>query len=177
VIRAYAPERVLSSARRFAGRCEAGDAWTWDGVRFAFLHPPPDFPDLDNDSSCVLRVEGAYGSALLPGDVSSRVEERLVREQPVALRAGVLVVPHHGSKSSSSDAFLAAVQPRHALVSAGHRNRFGHPTPEVLARLAAHGVSVLGTADGGMLRVTGGPAGEETREFRRTRRRWWHEAH
>jgi competence protein ComEC len=173
VARAYAP-RTLSSARRFPERCAAGARWTWDGVTFEFLHPPAGFPDVDNDSSCVLRVEGAFGAALLPGDVSAVIEQRLVHAD-ARLAADVLVVPHHGSRSSSSDAFLDAVGPAVALVSAGHRNRFGHPAPDVVARYVRRGVALHGTAERGMLTVHVGERGPTVRGYRQERSRWWRE--
>ena len=126
--------------------CVAGQTWQWDGVRFDVVNPPPGPVDKQrNDHSCVLLVAGRSGRMLLTGDISSKVEPRVA----AAVRVGVppvLLVPHHGSKSASSTAFIMALQPPFAVVSAGWRNRFGHPRPEVLARYAAAGVVVLNTA-------------------------------
>ena len=125
--------------------CIAGRSWQWDGVRFRVLSPVDGKGDRDNDSSCVLLVEGRGGRLLLTGDISSKVEPQVA----AALDAGtrpVLLVPHHGSKTSSGAAFIAAVRPSLAVVSAGWRNRFGHPKPEVLARYAEAGVPVFNTA-------------------------------
>ena len=131
--------------------CEAGQDWEWDGVRFAMLHP---FADdyrpgaKTNALSCVLRVVGGDGaSALLTGDVEAPGEARLVaraRGEPAAsLRSDVLVVPHHGSRTSSTDAFLDAVHPAVAVIQVGYRSRYGHPAPEVVARYAAHRIAVV----------------------------------
>ena len=134
--------------------CGAGAAWEWDGVRFELLHPPTAFPDLDNDSSCVLRVASGQASALFPGDISTAIEDRLVREQRSKLHATVLVAPHHGSRSSSSASFIEAVSPEHVVFSTGYRNRFGHPAPDVVERYRVAGVALHDTARAGALRFT-----------------------
>ena len=141
-------------ALRPATPCVAGQRWVWDGVAFEVLHPTgaePDHPARPNTASCVLRVASAEGGphaqavALLVGDIEAAQEQALLaRSNPV--KADVLLVPHHGSKTSSSPAFLDAVQPRTALVQAGYRNRFGHPAPEVLQRYAQRQVPVVESA-------------------------------
>ncbi|MFC4727558.1 DNA internalization-related competence protein ComEC/Rec2 [Coralloluteibacterium thermophilus] len=154
----------------------AGARWQRDGVDFRMLHPPPHFPYLGNESSCVLRVEGKGGVVLLPGDIGRPVEGRLVREQADALAARVLVVPHHGSRHSSTQGFVDAVAPELALVGAGHRNAFGMPRPEVVARYLDGGATLLSTAEHGMLRVRMPASGDLEVERRRgSHRRFWHE--
>ncbi len=128
------------------GRCEAGQRWDWDGVRFEVLHPSGDDyarVQRSNAMSCVLRVQGASASALLTGDIERDQEIRLLREHRDALRSDVLLVPHHGSKTSSIAAFLDAVAPRVAVFQAGHRNRYGHPAGEVLARYRERGIATV----------------------------------
>lgn len=118
-------------------RCIAGQQWEWDGVRFEVLHPPADAYGAgrkSNGMSCVLKVTGDKGTALLTGDIEREQEAWLVANQPLALRSDVLIVPHHGSKTSSTPAFIDAVRPHVAVFQAGYRNRFGHPAPLVLAR-------------------------------------------
>lgn len=177
VERSFAPERRLAPPGwRGSGfsPCLGGEGWAWDGVRFEFLHPPPHFPYLRNESSCVLRVAGMHGAALLPGDIGEVVERRLLAERPAALAADVLVVPHHGSGGSSSPAFVAAVAPRYALIARGHGNRFGFPRREVLARYA--GAVPLDSALDGFVRLHVGAAGPAVIERSRpARRRYWHE--
>lgn len=129
-------------------RCEAGQQWQWDGVHFAVLHPPAeDYARLGlkpNALSCVLRVVDAAGhSLLLTGDIEAEQERRLLRNAAAALSSSVLMVPHHGSKTSSTVELLDAVAPQVAVVQAGYRNRFGHPAPTVLARYAERGISVV----------------------------------
>ena len=170
VLRAFAPPRVLASdPARKAVPCRG--AWTWNGVRFEFLHPPADFPYLDNDSSCVLRVAAHGGTLLLPGDISALIEQRLIREHD--LRADVLVVPHHGSRGSSSPDFVKAVAPRIALIGTGHGNRFGLPRREVVRRWRAAGAEVFDTADRGAVSLRLGREGVPSR--RETHPRWWRE--
>ena len=161
-----------------ASPCVAGQQWTWDGVQFELLHPPPASPPVgarparSNALSCVLRVRSASGSvALLAGDIEAAQEQQLVA-QAAPLRADVLLLPHHGSKTSSSPAFLDAVQPRTALVQAAYRSRFGHPAPEVLARLQARGIGVVESARcGAALWASHQPA--EVRCERQERPRYW----
>ncbi len=90
------------------------------------------------------------------------------------LAADVLLVPHHGSRTSSSDAFLDAVAPRLAIVQAGYLNRFGHPRPDVLARYAARGIPVLRNDRDGAITVTMGPSGVDVARYRDTHRRYWY---
>jgi competence protein ComEC len=128
-------------------RCERGQSWVWDGVRFEVLHPSA--ADYErklkpNALSCVLRVMAADTSALLPGDIEAAQEQELLQSGQ-ALQADWLLVPHHGSATSSTQAFLDAVQPSVAIVQAGYRNRFGHPRPDVLRRYNDLGVLVVQT--------------------------------
>jgi competence protein ComEC len=128
--------------------CEAGQRWQWDGVAFEVLHPAPGAlagGGKPNTLSCVLRIAAARSaggaSALLAGDIEQPQEQALVLSG-ANLSADVLLVPHHGSKTSSSAAFLDAVQPAVALAQVGYRNRFGHPAPVVLQRYEARGIQV-----------------------------------
>ncbi|KAB2900762.1 MAG: competence protein ComEC, partial [Burkholderiaceae bacterium] len=133
-------------ALRAVTPCLAGQRWQWDGVDFEVLHPQP--ADVQravrsNARSCVLRITAAQGgAALLVGDIEQAQEQALLaRGAPLA--ADVLLVPHHGSKTSSSAAFIEAVAPRTALVQSGYRNRFGHPAPEVARRYRERGVVLV----------------------------------
>lgn len=136
-----------------AQACVAGQRWQWDGVVFELLHPPTAAqPPAGNGESCVLRVQSQSGQvALLVGDIEQAQEQALLA-QGAALRASVLLVPHHGSRTSSSPAFVAAVAPRWAVVQAGYRNRFGHPHAQVVQRYQAVGAQVVNTVDCGAAR-------------------------
>ncbi|MGQ0545464.1 MAG: ComEC/Rec2 family competence protein, partial [Betaproteobacteria bacterium] len=155
-------------------RCRAGERWDWDGVRFEFLHPPPAQagagapPARRNNPSCVLRIEAAGGSMLLTGDIERTVEKEL----PVK-GTDVLLVPHHGSRSSSSPQFIAAVRPRYAIVPVGYRSRFGHPAPEALERYRAAGATVLRTDLDGAVTVRLGDPSFQVQTQRQLRGRYW----
>lgn len=145
--------------------CTAGLRWRWDGVDFELLHPTP--ADLDkreagrlpsNAVSCVLRISASrdatsgagHGTVLLTGDIERLQELAIVERHDAAgtagrLRAELMLVPHHGSRTSSTEVWLDAVRPGLALVQAGHLNRYGHPSAEVLARYRAHGIGVVRT--------------------------------
>ncbi len=127
--------------------CAAGQSWSWDGVRFEVLHPVPgETGSKPNHISCVLKVSSRAGeSLLLTGDIEAPQEAALVRREGVALKSDVLVVPHHGSRTSSTAAFIDTVAPRQALVQAAYRSRFGHPAPDVVQRYLDRGVQVIRT--------------------------------
>lgn len=178
---------AFPQAQRFAGEpermplpmtaCVAGQSWEWDGVRFRVLNPMVGAGGKGNDRSCVVMVEGVGGRLLLTGDITSKAEPRVL----AALGDGpspVLLVPHHGSKTSSSDDFIDAVDAPFAIVSAGWRNRFGHPKPEVMARYAEARVPVLNTADSGAVAldfpVTGAP--RVAARWRLREPRYWRES-
>lgn len=159
-------------------RCEAGQRWDWDGVRFEVLHPTASDHgrvDKPNGLSCVLRVSGLSGSVLLTGDIEREQEARLVASARDSLRSDVLVVPHHGSKTSSTAAFLDAVAPRVAVVQAGYRNRFGHPAPAVVARYRERGIVVVDSPHCGAWRWPVGEQGQGVCQ-RDAARRYWHHA-
>ena len=168
-------------ALRPAQRCVAGQRWTWDGVVFEVLHPlAADYERAarSNAMSCVLRIGNGRRTALLAGDIERAQEAALVARAAAAadgsaLRADVLLVPHHGSKTSSSAALLDAVRPELALVQAGWRNRFGHPAPEVLARYAEREVRVVDSAHCGAARWSSEAPQALTCE-RQAARRYWH---
>jgi competence protein ComEC len=160
----------LVAARR---RCNAGQGWEWDGVRFEFLHPQAGWDSARrNNQSCVLRIDAGGASMLLTGDIERAAEEYLARGSS-ALRADVLLVPHHGSRTSSSAEFIAAVAPRWAIVPAGYRNRFGHPAREVLERYSRAGVPLLRTDADGAVHVLLKPGAIRVGAERSLRPRYW----
>jgi competence protein ComEC len=160
---------------RPAKRCYAGQSWEWDGVRFSVLHPlAQDYqsPRKPNAMSCVLRIDNGVQSALLVGDIEKEQEARLV-QQASALRSTVLLVPHHGSKTSSSAEFLDAVQPHWALVQSGYRNRFGHPAPSVMSRYAERNIVVRDSPHcGAGLWSSDAPGGMQCTRLEQLR--YWH---
>jgi competence protein ComEC len=148
LLSSIAPDHPLRAMAKVSRRCEAGQSWQWDGVDFEVLHPRAD--DYlrrlkPNAVSCVLRVRGANGTALLAGDIEREQEASLLRSEGDALRSDVVLVPHHGSRTSSTLPFVQAVSPQVAVVQAGYRNRFGHPVAEVVERWRSGGAAVVST--------------------------------
>jgi len=144
----------LGASRR---SCAAGDAWAWDGVGFRVLHPAASIYGetsrrKENDRSCVLRIATASASALLTGDAEARAEnEMLARHE--TMRSDVLVIPHHGSKTSSTDRFIEAVSPKVGVLSVGYMNRFHHPNAAVVARYVSRGIPLERTDARGALHI------------------------
>ena len=136
----------LLQSLRPAQHCVAGQHWEWDGVRFDILHPQVaayEAPSKSNAMSCVLRISNGSRTALLVGDIEQPQEALLVAAAGTGLKSDVLLVPHHGSKTSSSAAFLDAVAPKVGIVQSGYRNRFGHPAAVVVARLQERQIQIV----------------------------------
>ncbi len=148
-------ERLISNRRDLdaglsAEPCLETNDWNWDGVAFRFLKTGVDYSS-ENNSSCVLQIASSAGSVLLPGDIEREAELRLARDYGDELASSVLIVPHHGSSSSSSYAFLKRVQAKYAVFSAGYRNSFGHPHDQVVERYGEFVNSTLLTSKSGMI--------------------------
>lgn len=173
-IAADAPLRLGIADSR---RCEAGHSWGWDGVRFEVLHPAggaySDPRRRENDRSCVVRVATAGSSMLLTGDAEARSEAEMLSRGAAALRSSVLLVPHHGSKTSSTAVFLDAVGPGVAVASLGYRNRFRHPHESVVQRYAERGIALRRTDLEGALRVVLPERGPARVERRLPEPRYW----
>ncbi|MGQ0530832.1 MAG: DNA internalization-related competence protein ComEC/Rec2, partial [Panacagrimonas sp.] len=153
--------------------CVEGQSWTWDGVLFEVLHP--DSSDWsDNNRSCVLHISAPEFSALLSGDIERGAEARLVRDHSEALRADVLIAPHHGSKTSSTPNFVHAVAPQLVVFGAGWRSHYGHPRPEVVARYREVGARPLTTGVEGAVRIWSEDSGAiASTSWRREAARFW----
>lgn len=154
--------------------CQGGQDWIWDGVRFVFLSPSV-LGGKENDLSCVLQVISGAQRLLLTGDIERGAEAQLVAGFNSQLRSDVLVVPHHGSNTSSTWEFLRQVQPRYALISSGYLNRFGFPHPRVVERLQDVGAVILNTAEEGAICVGlgNGALPHVAYRYRRDYRRYW----
>ncbi len=162
-------------ASRQARRCEAGQQWEWDGVVFRVLQPEAAAYGAgakSNGMSCVLTVSAGKAVALLPGDIEEPQEQQLLR-QGTGLKADFLLVPHHGSKTSSTPAFIDAVRPDIALVQAGYRNRFGHPAEVVAQRYRQRGIRLAETAGCGAARWSSAEP-HALSCHRAEARRYWH---
>ncbi|MFK7730055.1 MAG: DNA internalization-related competence protein ComEC/Rec2 [Pseudomonadales bacterium] len=159
--------------------CKAGLQWQWDTVHFSVLSPTAadaSAAKANNDQSCVIRIDTPGSSILLTGDVSRSVEHKMLSSGE-ALSADILLMPHHGSKSSSSAEFIAAVAPRYAIASAGYKNRFNHPHTSVVERYANAGVTQLNTAKSGAIEFDIPLCKKQTllppEEYRSTSNRFW----
>ncbi len=167
-------------AVRLSERCIAGQKWRWDGVDFEVLHPMSsdyDSRTKSNAMSCVLRVSNGLKTALLVGDLESAQELRLVTSDELSpkLKADFLLMPHHGSKTSSSGPFLDAVQPRFALAQAGYRNRFNHPVESVLARYVDRQIQVIASPTCGAATWRSAQADDILCQRQRAMRYWHHQ--
>jgi len=162
--------------------CEDGASWTWDGVKFHFLHPAPEDYERKrstNAMSCVLLIESAHGRILIPGDIEGKAEAELLARHADQLHADILVAPHHGGRKTASPDFVAAVGAREVIFPVGYRNRFGHPVPAVTERFAASGARLHRTDQAGAISVwlQAETAGRQSRTVWHARlhdRRYWH---
>jgi competence protein ComEC len=168
--------------------CRAGQAWTWDGVQFAVLHPRADTRGSRNNRSCVLRVSSGQNTLLLPADIEAQGEQALLASNTQLsaadkvtnsdsgglLEAKVLVAPHHGSQTSSTESFVRAVAPTTVVYSAGAGNRYAMPHAPVVARYQRLGVRQLNTAIDGAVMMTFAPNNTTIRSYASAARRYWH---
>ncbi|REE18038.1 competence protein ComEC [Paraburkholderia sp. BL27I4N3] len=205
MVAALAPSNALWSNARQRGAqtlpCAAGQHWQWDGVEFAMLWPDAGpLQGKPNAHCCVLRVstlpvaaspppgrnhtEPPRMTALLTADIEAPVERVLLARDREALRAQVLVVPHHGSKTSSTEPFLDSIDPLIALFQVGYRNRFHHPNAGVFERYKARRIELGRSDTDGAVRVEVSPAGGTNQaagstatvtleRYRDTQRRYW----
>ena len=130
--------------------CASGKQWEWDGVRFTLWHWSGATDS--NQNSCVLQIEANGERLLLTGDIDARAE-RVLLDSPLAVSSHWLQAPHHGSRSSSSEAFVRALKPQGVLISRGHGNSFGHPHPLVVERYQRLGVQIYDSAEHGAVRL------------------------
>jgi len=192
VMRAVPVARRLTAAPRdhplLAGQdvapweaCVAGSDWEWDGVRFDILHPSADALSAQrlssNGRSCVLRVAARGRSVLLTGDIGEREELQLThRVSPEQLRSDVLLVPHHGSGTSSHVLFLRAVQPQAAIFQLGFANRYRHPRVDVWQRYERAGIARYRSDETGAVSIVTRGVDMQVTPFRQRHRRYWRDA-
>lgn len=157
--------------------CQSGMNWEWDGVEFQFLSPPPESTWRGNDASCVLSIVSGERRILVTGDITQTVESWLMDKNPDLLRSDLVIIPHHGSLTSSSKEFVEAVKARYALVSTGYANRYGFPKAPVIDRWRASGAQVYDTAVSGAIHfaIDAQQALQGPVEHRATQGRYWHD--
>ncbi|HEU4708214.1 MAG TPA: ComEC/Rec2 family competence protein, partial [Methylophilaceae bacterium] len=169
------PEPMLQAVTARHIPCFRGQSWTWDGVRFDMRYPALETYGeraKSNNRSCVLHVQSPYGSLLLPGDIERKAERELVKTD-AGLAADVLIVPHHGSKTSSTPEFIQRVNPQMTIFTVGYRNRFGHPKPMILARYQDIGSRIYRSDSDGALLINFTDAGIDVTQWRLRARRYW----
>jgi len=143
-------ELIYNMKKNKSGRvCIQGGTFDWQGLSLETLWPEKAISK-ENDDSCVLLISDGKSKVLLTGDISKKVEAKLITKYP-QLHADVLVVPHHGSKTSSSSAFISHLNPKFAIVSAGFLNRWHMPVSEVTNRYQNNNVLLLNSAESGQI--------------------------
>jgi competence protein ComEC len=171
------PDSPIVQRARVDRRCADGQAWEWDGVRFQIVHPSSaSYADPEvskNNRGCTLRIIAGANSVLLAADIEKESEARLLRLHPDMLQATVLVVPHHGSLTSSTRAFVQAVHPRYAIFSVGYRNRFGHPKAAVEGRYRDAGSTLVRSDRAGAVVVDMDGGSVRLQRWRDVHRRYW----
>lgn len=171
------PIAVMNSMETM--RCYSGQAWRWDGVDFEIISPSlgsySDGEIRDNNRSCVLKVTSPSGSLLLTGDIEKKVESQLLTTQSATLESDVLLVPHHGSKTSSGVDFIATVRPSLSVFTVGYLNRHKHPNAEVLARYQAMGSKIYRSDEHGALKLTFSHQQIRVESQRRRKQHYWHD--
>lgn len=132
--------------------CHTHSAWTWDGVTFRFFPISPPLKS-KNNNSCILQISNLAGKVLLSGDIEKRAERYLVKTYGKELASTIMLVPHHGSKTSSSVSFVKQIAPRYAVVSYGFDNRYHFPHPTAMQVYQQHKIPVYNTLDCGMISI------------------------
>lgn len=173
---AFLVERVLTSRVDKipeADFCEAGQVWQSGVTVFSILGPTKETPQGSNNLSCVLKIEHLGVTVLLTGDIEKRVERFMLSRNRQDLVADIMLVPHQGSKTSSTEMFLDAVSPEVALLAAGYKNHYGHPHPSVLERYQERGINVLSTIESGSVLLKVNSHGWRFIEYRQSEQRFW----
>lgn len=158
-------------------RCIAGQQWEWEGVVFEVLHPASEAYGKEarpNNLSCVLQIEAGGRRMLLTSDIEAADEAALLARHAQRLPADAMLVPHHGSKTSSTPNFIEAVGAKDVIIPVGYRNRFGHPKAEVVARYEEAGATIWRTDRDGALRLRLAGDGVSIVAWRQEHRRYWH---
>jgi competence protein ComEC len=175
---AIAVDEVRSSLIEISGqRCEAGQRWAWDGVNFEVLHPSAkayEGASKTNHLSCVLMVEAGGRRMLLTSDIEAEDEQEILTRYAGGLAADVLLVPHHGSRTSSTPEFIAAVGAKEAVIPVGYRNRFGHPKAEILGRYEASATRVWRNDRDGAVSVRLASEAIQIDAWRQKHPRYWY---
>lgn len=145
------PALFSEQSQKNVSLCYAGQKWVWDGVVFEVLHPETVVTRKRNDHSCVLKVSVGEQAVLLTGDIETKSEKKILEHSLHRLPAQVMLVPHHGSRTSSSLEFIQAIHPKFAIIPVGYRNQYGHPKADIVERYKNLGINLLNTSVGGAI--------------------------
>ena len=161
-------------------KCYAGQRWIWDEVKFEVLYPHlesyQDADIKDNNRSCVIKVSSHFGTLLLTGDIEAQAEQTLLESQADKLKSDVMIAPHHGSKTSSTDALIEAVNVKHIIFTVGYLNRFKHPKPEIINRYQSNGATrYRSDHDGALIVDFMRESSLQINAWRTVHRRYWHD--
>ncbi len=174
-------EKIIASKKQ---HCVEGDRWQWDGIDFVFLSPATAGlsqhnssakRDHRNNRSCVLQVSSKAGSVLFTGDIEKRTELNLLIRYGRQLDSDILLVPHHGSNTSSTAEFIAAVDPEISVFSVGYKNKFNFPNNKVMARYDALDGTLMQTDKSGAVSISlTGKTGLVIEKYREKAQKYWH---
>lgn len=172
------PEKFVSYKQykqKQVSYCFTGETWRWDEVKFTFLYPSQENLQYGNDSSCVLRIDNGQQSILLTGDIEKYAEMNLLNNNPQALAATLMIAPHHGSKTSGLEKFIAQVNPKFVLYATGYQNRYHFPHPSVTHTYAKLKIQQFNTAQTGMMffKFTKTKLNPEIELYRITQKHYW----
>jgi competence protein ComEC len=157
-----------------AAECVAGQSWQQDYTLFQVISPQVDTPNGSNNRSCVIMLQHFGTKVLLTGDIEKQVERFLLKTSKELLKADILLVPHQGSKTSSTAQFIEAVAPTIAMLAAGYKNHYGHPHPAVVERYQSRGIDLLSTIKYGSVLLKINSHGWTKVLYRHRYRRFWH---
>jgi len=155
--------------------CSSDNQWQWDGVYFKMIHPQATSELKANNASCVLKISTNQNSVLLTGDIEAEAELEIENNLEQDIKANIIIAPHHGSKTSSTELFIKKIDPDYVLYSVGYRNRYHFPSTQVSRRYRQLGVTEFSTSDSGAITFNLSPAKIKKPElYRVSHRRFWH---
>ena len=175
-------ELNLSEEKTKSAKICTPQSYNWQGLLIDVYWPKSaNIENLSrNDSSCVMRISNELGSVLLTGDISKRAEKQLVLQHnkgEIDLRANIILAPHHGSMSSSSDTFIEAVGAKYVAFSSGFLNRYRFPRPEIVSRYLNDGATAHVTSISGQISYIFSPQGIKVEQIRQTKLKAWYLNH
>ena len=170
----YYPQLTVIDVMGKYSDCKYPFTWQWDEVTFEIYSPFELLPYLGNNSSCVIKIFSKNGSILLTGDIQEPVEYRLIKSFPNQINSDVLLVPHHGSRTSSSNNFIKQVNPKIAINSAGFANQFNHPHPLIRQLYLDSGIEFYDTQNKGMIELNFNSYGIDIQQYAEINPHFWH---